>query len=509
MNRRFLLTILLTLLLTAACTHPIPEAFAPRPITARTAPADSGLHADPIETADDARRFYLLQRVGANGVELPGDVYAAARQRIAAMPRIPIASSVPGSVRRSNAAPRFSATTSGWTSLGPGNIGGRTRAIVIHPQDPNIMYAASVTGGVWKTTDGGQSWVPQFDSQAVLNIGTLVMDPTNPNVLYAGTGEYYTAYPGNGIYKTTNGGATWAPLAATANTQFTYVNKIAISPNNNQRIYAATWGGIWTSGNGGTSWSNILSTKTAFFGCQDVAVRPDMNPDVVFTSCSGATNTGDYQILQSVNGPAGNFVQVHTQPDMGRISLAIAPSQPATIYALATDNNTASPYYHGLLGVYRSTSGGGAGTWTTQVSNTDPNITNTLLLTDARTVIGNFCNNAGPITPSAGQGNYDNVIAVDPLNPNVVWAGGVEVFRSDDGGANWGVASLCASGLPEIRNLPMPIVMCFSFTRTMTAPGIRRCFSAPMAASSALITRAPRSLQAARARVSITSQPIA
>lgn len=424
--------LLLPILFTASCTHVIRQAAAP------LSPAPE-YHASPAAESEGGRKFFLEQRLARGMTELPVDRYAAAREHIAGMPRIPIASSAP---RAGGLRPELDATTSGWTPAGPGNLGGRTRAIVINPQNPNIMYAGSVTGGVWQSTDGGQSWNPQFDSQAVLNIGALAMDPTDSNTLYAGTGEWYTGFQGDGIYKTTNAGATWLPLASTANNQFYYVNKLVISPNNNQRIYAATWSGVWTSGNGGTTWSNILNTNTAYYGCQDLAIRPDMNPDVVFASCSGVAKTTDFQVLQNTNAPSTTWAQVQTQPGMGRTSLAIAPSQPATIYALAADYNSASPYYLGLLAVFRSTAGGGAGTWTTQVSNTDPNPTNTLLLNNAYTSTSKYCNNGAAPVPANGQGNYDNVIAVDPVNPNMVWVGGVDVYRSGDGGMTWGAASL-------------------------------------------------------------------
>lgn len=430
-----------------SCSHTVRQASVPAPV------ADE-LHGSPEERADDAARYFLGERLAPGMTEIPIDRYLTARERIAAMPKIHSgAARAAGALERLE--PRFAATSGGWTNVGPGNVGGRTRSIVINPQNPNIIYAGSVTGGVWKTTDGGQSWNATFDSQSLLNVGALVMDPSDPNTLYAGTGEWYQSWPGNGIYKTTDGGQTWAVLPATSNTTFEYVNKLAISPNNHLRLYAAGWAGVWTSGDGGNTWSSLLGTKTAYYGCQDLAVRPDMNPDVVFAACSGPSASADWQVFQDTSAPSANFVQVMTQPGMGRTSLAIAPSQPGTIYALAADYNAASTYYEGLLGVYRSTSGGGAGTWVTQVDNTNSNLANTLLLNDVRNSTTAFCSaSGGAIAPSGGQGNYDIVIAVDPTNPNTVWAGGVDVFRSDDAGQNWGVASLwqVAYGNPQFAH---------------------------------------------------------
>jgi uncharacterized protein (TIGR03437 family) len=427
-------------LLAASCTHSIQRADAPPPLPpTASSSAQPATHGSPLQDADGAHKFFLQQRLAAGMTELPIDRYVAAREHIRAMPHIPVASSV----SRSGSRPQLAATSQGWTSVGPGNIGGRTRALAINPQNPDIMYAGSVTGGVWKTTDGGQSWTPLFDSQAVLNIGTLVMDPTDPNTLYAGTGEWYTSFQGDGIYKTTDGGATWTPLISTVNSHFYYVNKIVISPNDHLRLYAATYGGIWMSPDGGNTWTRLITNSATnfYYGCQDIAIRPDMNPDVLFASCSG-TLTGDYQIVRNDNAPSGAWAQVMTQHGMGRTSLAIAPSQPSTIYALAADYDASSPYYRGLLAVYRSTTGGAASSWTTQVSNADPEVINTLLLSNARDATSAYCAGTGPVAAAGGQGNYDNVIAVDPTNPDSVWVGGVEVFRSDDAGATWGVASL-------------------------------------------------------------------
>src|SRR2546428_13021594 len=109
------------------------------------------------------------------------------------------------------------------------------------------MYAGSVGGGVWKTTDGGNSWNPLTDLLPSIGISTLAMDPQNPDTLYAGTGEWYTnsqrgdSIRGAGIFKTDDAGATWTALPATTTSSFYYTNKIVVSPNNSQHIYHATY----------------------------------------------------------------------------------------------------------------------------------------------------------------------------------------------------------------------------------------------------------------------------
>ena len=135
-----------------------------------------------------------------------------------------------------------------WTSIGPGNIGGRIRSIVIHPTDPNQMWIGSVSGGIWKTSNGGTTWQVQDDFMANMAVSSMVMDPTNPNTLYAGTGEgFYNAdgIRGAGVFKTTDGGATWNQLSATNTSDWYYVNRLAIHPTNGQILLAATRSGIW------------------------------------------------------------------------------------------------------------------------------------------------------------------------------------------------------------------------------------------------------------------------
>src|SRR5262249_7475591 len=165
----------------------------------------------------------------------------------------------------------------GWSSIGPGNAGGRIRSIIIHPTIPDTMWVGSLGGGVWKTTNGGTSWSTTTDFMANLVVACMAIDPTNPDVLYAGTGESVASVPGfglqgHGIFKTTNGGTTWAPLAFTANNaNFYWVNRLAISPTNNQILLAATERGIFRSTNGGEAWSQPSPTPCCV---KDVRFHP-------------------------------------------------------------------------------------------------------------------------------------------------------------------------------------------------------------------------------------------
>lgn len=431
--------LLLILVISAGCTRRpnVANAVPPKPAVH----AEAGEHDDGESDEDDdtqSTEFYLRRRVVPGQATLLLDRYNEAREHTRQMPSISLAA-----MSHRNAAV-VSANT--WSSLGPGNVGGRTRSLVINPQNPNIMYAGAVTGGVWRTMDGGTTWTELTDLLPVLNIGALVMDPNNPNILYAGTGEWYKSFPGQGIFKTTDGGNTWNLLPATGpgiSENFEYVNRLVMSPTTPNQIYAATWGGVYTSSDGGNTWTNTgLSTRQAYYGCQDLVIRTDQTTDYSYASCSGAQATSAYTIWRNTStASGGTWTQVFSAPFMARTSLAVAPSQQSTIYAMATSNGGNPNYQNGLLAVYRSTSNGDSGSWTTQVSNADADITNTLLLTDVRTVTSAYCN-GGALTFAAGQGGYDNSLAVDPKNPNQVWAGGIDVFRSDDGGVTWGLASI-------------------------------------------------------------------
>src|SRR5271169_5501331 len=194
MNRRALGIAILALTLTSvSCVR------APR--LAHVPPSPS----PPVEADGEGNRVFVAKRAAPDG-ELPSERYRAAADHIAAMPRYSLRD-----------AQRAAATTDlgGWTSIGPTEIGGRTRSLIPHPTIPGVLYAGSVTGGVWKTTDSGNSWVNLTDQQPVTFIGSMAMDPSNPNVLYAGTGESYVNFRGLGILNSMDGGATWTVLPAT------------------------------------------------------------------------------------------------------------------------------------------------------------------------------------------------------------------------------------------------------------------------------------------------------
>jgi hypothetical protein len=422
-----------------------------------TIPGVTGRSVGARFDAPDAATWYAEQRRAPEGRLDTGALYALALARAERMPRFSSRASrdLPPAQARSRVWPGTNAqgVLDAWTPLGPGNIGGRTRIIRFHPVDHGVLFAAGVSGGVWRSDNNGASWRPIADGLANLAVNSFVIDPRSPDTMYAGTGEGYfreeirgTGLPlrGGGVFVTRDGGTNWTRLESTAGVDFHWVNDLQLSPTDSRRLYAATRTGVWRSPDGGQTWSRLLETNVRG-GCLDLAMRTDDPGDVLFASCGSYEQARIYRFPRAAADSRADVVL--EDPGMGRTSIAIAPSNQDLVYALAASNEPGPQglYRQGLHAVFRSTRGGLGGTWEARVRNTDPVKLHTLLLT-----------NAGPATfrdcqPNAGGGNsyinmgwYVNALAVDPRDPERVWAGGVDWFRSDDGGRTWGVAASTA-----------------------------------------------------------------
>src|ERR1043166_686 len=278
--------------------------------------------------------------------------------------------------------------TSGWTWLGPGNIGGRVRAILVHPTNTNILWCGGVDGGVWKTTNSAATWFPLNDFMASLAVSCLVMNPTNANVLYAGTGEgtyNADAIRGAGIFKTTDGGTTWTQLSATANSSYLYVSRLAIASSNSQVLLAAPRRGIFRSTDAGTNWSQRFATET-----MDLQFHPTDNNQAIASGRSG-------EAWYSTNGGLSWTAATGIPSGSGRVEITYSPSGPKTVFA-SVDRNSGE--------LYRSTDGG----HTYSLRNTGSNYL-------------------------SGQGWYDNALWADPTSTNRVIVGGLDLWRSTNGGA--------------------------------------------------------------------------
>jgi hypothetical protein len=153
----------------------------------------------------------------------------------------------------------------GWTWIGPGNIGGRTRTIAVHPTTTSTLFAGGVGGGIWKSTNSGAAWNPVDDFMANLAVSAILFDPTNSSVMYAGTGEGFfnaDSIRGAGSFKSTNGGTTWTQLAFTAPARLPISVREWLAICARWSVLAATSTGIWRSIDGGASWSRPLNQSS-------------------------------------------------------------------------------------------------------------------------------------------------------------------------------------------------------------------------------------------------------
>jgi photosystem II stability/assembly factor-like uncharacterized protein len=297
---------------------------------------------------------------------------------------------------------------------------------------------------VWKSTDGGGHWAPLTDLLANLAVSSLALDPRNPAIVYAGTGEGYgngDALRGAGIFRSTDGGRSWTRIPGTEGDGLAYVSRIAVSGKTG-RVYAAARAGVYrgTLANGRWTWTLTLAFD-ADGGCFDLALRPDRPDDVLLASCGHLQKGAVYRNPKAQAGAAG-WTAVLAEPGMARTTLALAPSNPDVVYALAAFGGTPPPA-HGsrtLKAVYRSTQGGQAGSWTVQTAGDAADPLSAAILSYPVYAFFKECGR-GDTDIDVGIGWYASTIAVDPVDPNRVWAGSVDLFRSDDGGRTWGLAS--------------------------------------------------------------------
>ncbi len=278
-----------------------------------------------------------------------------------------------------------------WIERGPSNVGGRTRAIVVDHKDAthSTWFAGAVGGGVWKTTDAGSSWIVLTDDLPNLAVTCLEMSLSNGDVLYAGTGEGFNnadAIEGNGIMKTTDNGATWSQLPSTAtDPHFSFVNRLAIDPTDENIVVAATGSGIYKTTDGGTSWSEVYTPGRIL----DMRVNPS-NFNTLFAS----TTLG---VIRSYD--AGDTWELPSKAAFGGGRIEIAPSKSDTNRLYASVDSAPNKMY--------ATSDGGS-TWV-EVEEFDGS---------DKAWLG-------------AQGWYDNTIGVHPYNENIVYMGGIDLWQSD------------------------------------------------------------------------------
>ena len=270
-----------------------------------------------------------------------------------------------------------------WTLEGPENIGGRINCVAVDPDNPNVIYVGNASGGIFKTTDGGTSWSPVFDDQPYLAIGAITIDPNNSQVIWAGTGDLnISGYPfiGDGVYKSTDGGITWINMGLT---ETRIISKIIIDPSNSDIVYASTMGipfetttdrGLYKSTDGGTTWTNILYVDDDA-GIIDMVMDPN-DPQVLYAASWNRIRNNqvtivsgpDAHIYKSTDGGSNWTILGGGLPqDMCRIGVAISKQNSNKLYALFVDTVNYQAY-----GIYKSTNGGTS--WTNITGNFDQNL---------------------------------------------------------------------------------------------------------------------------------------
>lgn len=298
-------------------------------------------------------------------------------------------------------------------SIGPAVMGGRIHDVTALPNDPSLVIVATATGGLWESTNHGTTWTPIFDGQPTGTFGVVAIAPSNPNVIWAGTGEQNNRQSsswGNGVYRSTDGGKTWTHLGLD---ETRAIGRIVVDPANPDVAWVGALGNLWKPSaergvykttDGGKSWRKVLFVDT-LTGVVDMAIDPH-DPRTLYAALyqrlrqpccyngggpgSGiykSTDGGEHWTKLSGGLPTG---------DLGRIGLAVAHNTPGLIYAIV--EHATAP------GIYRSTDGGA--TWTRRSSLDD-------------------------------RPSYYSAIYVDPTDDQRIYSLARWFYRSDDGGATF------------------------------------------------------------------------
>ncbi len=250
----------------------------------------------------------------------------------------------------------------GLRTLGPGLMSGRIADIEVHPTDRSTWYVAAGSGGVWKTGNAGVTWKPLFDEQPSYSIGEITLDPTNPEVVWVGTGENVSGRHvgwGDGVYRSRDAGTTWQRMGL-AGSQ--HIGRILVHPRDGNVVLVAAEGPLWSAGgergvyrseDGGLTWKPVLQIDENT-GVTDLEFDPS-NPDVVYAAAyqrrrhvAGFLSGGPKSGLWKSSDNGKTWRQVTTglpKGDMGKIGLAVTPADPSLVYATIEANNDEKGFY--------------------------------------------------------------------------------------------------------------------------------------------------------------------
>ncbi|PLX14145.1 MAG: hypothetical protein C0597_10470 [Marinilabiliales bacterium] len=325
-----------------------------------------------------------------------------------------------------------------WQELGPaysngGYAGvGRVNCISFHPSDTNTYWVGTPSGGLWRTTDDGQSWNVLTDGNDVLGVSDIAVpsDFESSNTLYIATGDrdggsvwslgggqYYDNHT-IGVLKSTDGGSTWVETGLNYTVDDTWIiGRLLIDTTDNQTLFASTYTGIYKTIDGGSNWTKELTSDYVI----DMEFKPG-DPTTIYASTKYSNSS---KIYRSTDGGDNWSEMINFGSGSRRTEIAVTEDDPNYIYAIVS--NTSG----GLKGIYKSRDGG-------------DNFEQTFAGDEVNHYLLNYYSD-GSGDANTGQGNYDLAIVVAPNDTNTVYIGGVNTWKSEDGGYTWNINNMWTS----------------------------------------------------------------